>query len=144
MRRTWLPRFGLHPARLALLVTAIGVVTVSAVSAKDIANRQSNQSLPNLKHSELTVVTGPASTPPLSPGGAKTESIATCPTGTHVLGGGYKVVGGPFAADGIVVVTNGPLATGNGWDFVAVQFPSTFGQSGYQFQAQAICAIVVP
>jgi hypothetical protein len=97
-----------------------------------------------LQSRDVSVVTGPASTPPLSPGGSQTESVANCPDGTEVVGGGYDVVGGPYAAAGIVVVTNGPTPSGDGWDFVAVQFPDNFAGSGYQFRAQAICVVVAP
>jgi hypothetical protein len=62
MRRLRLPRFGFHPARLALQIAALGFVTVTAVSAKDIVSPQNRQSsVPALKHSELSVVTGAAS-----------------------------------------------------------------------------------
>ncbi len=90
--------------------------------------------------SGVQVVIGPPSDPALSKGGPQSQSVATCPTGKTVIGGGYQVIGGPFAAEGIVVVTNGPTADGTGWDFVAVQFPSTFGRNGYRFTAKAICA----
>lgn len=88
----------------------------------------------------MQVVIGPPSNPALSEGGAQSESVATCPTGKTAIGGGYQVIGGPYAAEGIVVVTNGPTADGAGWHFVAVQFPSTFGQDGYRFNAKAMCA----
>lgn len=92
--------------------------------------------------SAVQIVVGPASNPPLTQGGALSQSIATCPTGKKVIGGGYQVIGGPYAANGIIVVTNGPTADGNGWDFVAVQFPANFAQNNYQFNAKAICATV--
>lgn len=90
--------------------------------------------------SGVQLVTGPASDPPLSRGGLQSKSVAMCPTGKKAIGGGYQIDSGPYAADGIVVVTNGPTADGAGWQFVAVQFRRDLAQDGYQFFAKAICA----
>ena len=66
------------------------------------------------------------------PGGSNV-SVATCPAGTKVIGGGYFF---GYVNGGITVETSGPLNDGSGW---LAGFGNGGGSSG-EATAYAVCA----
>ncbi|MFF2748217.1 hypothetical protein ACFVVA_22055 [Kitasatospora sp. NPDC058048] len=89
-------RRGLTAVALSVLPlpgALLAVVTVAAVAAPPAAAAET-----------ALVVTG-------EPSGADGVSTATCPSGTHLTGGGYRL---QPDADGPVRAT-GPTADGRGW-----------------------------
>ncbi len=82
-----------------------------------------------------SLITG-AGTAPGATVGAQATSVATCPAGTNVIGGGYSWGLGTIPAN-VTVVADSPQGTG-GWA-VTIQNNAAAAIAS-QFVAQALCA----